>query len=284
MVGHPGLTGRQADTAIGPMGLGEVIELPVTCRRCGYRLEGLLVSGQCPECGLSVLTSLRRGELRFSTPGHRARLSRACLFIEYSQFGVFLAVLCLGLDGAIRTGLISGPQGWLSVLAALLALTGQVLGLLGWWRLATPDPATVDVRADRVTRALIRGVVVLQSVGVIWTVASSVLTGAALATEPRSAAGMASATGLNFAVLLGVATWVAGVVVGLVCLSRILASLPAPWASVMASASAVAVPALLTAMFFNSLMALAIGLLLAPLVPAIFADRLRVLLRGVKSS
>jgi len=42
------------------------IDLP--CRTCGYVLRGLSVEGNCPECGLAIRQSMRRGRLEDSDP------------------------------------------------------------------------------------------------------------------------------------------------------------------------------------------------------------------------
>src|SRR5438876_3717954 len=53
----------------------------IACRKCGYNLRGLPISGRCPECGTPVGLSVKGDLLRFSDPGWLRALRRGVNFI-----------------------------------------------------------------------------------------------------------------------------------------------------------------------------------------------------------
>ncbi len=95
------------------------------CIRCGYNLKTLLPDGICPECGLSIDQSIRRGLLRYSDPQWVARIAAGMRWVVSGLVCAFI-VGCLGE--------IMRPFD----LIPAIGLLGVFL--VGFWRFTSPEP------------------------------------------------------------------------------------------------------------------------------------------------
>jgi hypothetical protein len=103
------------------------------------------MAGDCPECGLKVVRSLRGNLLIYSDPVYVKRLARGAMMVELGVV-TLCAVPILGIVGAVLLLSLNLPQILLDVgsaVAALLGIAAGVLGLVGLFVLTARDPAFV---------------------------------------------------------------------------------------------------------------------------------------------
>lgn len=131
------------------------IDEDVKCIRCGYNLRGLSANGACPECGTAVGRSLQGDLLQFSPPEWVEQLASGMNWIVMSiVIGIFAGLL-VGLMAG-RGGL-NGPGGY--VIQAL-----GIVGVIGYWKVASPDPASIEAEPPVTARKLVRFVAVFNYV------------------------------------------------------------------------------------------------------------------------
>jgi hypothetical protein len=104
-----------------PGSLSQELSGDLPCVRCEYNLKGLTVRGMCPECGMSIRTTL------LAVVDPMAREFRRIEFPRLVAYGVVLwswaAVVACLIGWALQAGYLLGPQ---SVIA------GDVLQWLEW--------------------------------------------------------------------------------------------------------------------------------------------------------
>src|SRR5688572_8897843 len=106
-----------------------VVISDVPCRKCSYNLRGLRLDGRCPECGRAVGLSVQGDLLRFSDPTWLRTLQRGVKLIIW---GILVIVA-----GAIVGAVLAATMG-ANIPILLLPLIGNVLYLIGVWRLTEP--------------------------------------------------------------------------------------------------------------------------------------------------
>lgn len=147
------------DVGGGQFDAGQIDE-DLICVCCGYNLRGLDPGGLCPECGVAVKRSIQGNLLRYADPAWLARLiggvhwmlAGTIAAVVLSLGGVFVAGIISGDTASARSdevsGLILGASFWL----------GMILGLVGCWKLTSPDPGRLAAEppwsARRATRWL----------------------------------------------------------------------------------------------------------------------------------
>ncbi len=128
------------------VGVAEVISQDTACRRCGYNLRGLTVTGRCPECGTPVGLSVFGDFLRFCDPRWLERLATGVSFILW---GILVGIV-IGMAGGLLAVLFH------PMLGQGVMLCGGLVSLYGTWLLTEPDPSGIgedkDVNARRVVR------------------------------------------------------------------------------------------------------------------------------------
>lgn len=141
--------------AIDPTGL---VAAEVPCRRCGYLLQMLHISGLCPECGTPVGVSLRSDLVRFSEPAWARRLARGVWLIvgavnlaiaSFVTMFIWLAVM-------IATSNTSGLTKAMIALSTLLTLGALAAWICGVWLSTSRDPGCVGEESFATPRKLTR--------------------------------------------------------------------------------------------------------------------------------
>lgn len=126
----------------------------VGCIRCGYALRGLPRAGACPECGMPVARSVQGSLLSFANPMWLQTVVRGlgCVLLAGVVLAVTNRLQHYQLEAIYtwwewlwgRQLRVSGPR--------VLLLAGTIIGLIGFWRATTREPATPPGgRSPRVT-------------------------------------------------------------------------------------------------------------------------------------
>lgn len=144
-----------------------VVHAALPCRRCGQLLTGLPVSGECPECGLTIETSLRSTIDLASLDGeplrHPRRTALSLLLLAIATSGIILSTLIggvslVGIDrGDLPAGLLLAASGTSGVL---------MIGGVALLRVGTAEDPNVAPRLLRWTLACIVTILAAISVGV----------------------------------------------------------------------------------------------------------------------
>lgn len=116
------------------------------CKRCGYVLAGLPMSGECPECALPVRVSLMGNRLEHADPQWLKSVYRGLLSVAVLTF----------LGGPIwGMALLHPTEISIIIVAGTLALAKA----WAWWTLTAPEPDRPPehegISARKATRVLI---------------------------------------------------------------------------------------------------------------------------------
>lgn len=111
---------------------GQIAE-DIECRHCGYDLRGLRLNGRCPECGTAVGRSIHGDFLRFCDPPWVHQLAAGAWWMILSIF--------IGVGAGTAAGVIDALIGG-QVVQGMTAIAAGAVGLVGYWKLTVPDPAT----------------------------------------------------------------------------------------------------------------------------------------------
>ncbi|MBL9147844.1 MAG: hypothetical protein JNM94_04050 [Phycisphaerae bacterium] len=132
------------------------------CLSCGFGLAAH-ATGRCPECGTPVERSLRGDFLANASPDYLARLRYGLVLVIAGtlvgfSWWVATPVLAANARGA---GLSMRA---VEILTQSIDFASQLLLLLGWWLVSSPNPAVINPEADLVLRRLLRGFVIVLAV------------------------------------------------------------------------------------------------------------------------
>jgi hypothetical protein len=125
----------------------------LVCLRCRYALRGLTIAGNCPECGTPIERSARGDLLVYSGRPFVSRLRTGATLVMTSMVLVLLGIIIPIAAGILMARAGSGGPGlliFMGATVAVLLLTAAVLYLVGWWKVASPDPSQLsDDRGER---------------------------------------------------------------------------------------------------------------------------------------
>jgi hypothetical protein len=146
---------------------GPVNVLPesLICLKCRYSLRGLAASGACPECATPIERSMQGDLLSFSGAGYVSKLNVGATLIMTALALVMLGVIIPVMMGIVAATRLGFGGGWPLIVMMLvgggLLLSGSVVYLVGWWKVASPDPSQLgDDRGER-PRLYVRWAVLL---------------------------------------------------------------------------------------------------------------------------
>jgi hypothetical protein len=109
----------------------------VTCRQCGYNLNGLSPTGMCPECGLEIAKSLQTDRLAFADPQWVDTLAKgAKLLAWWLVLSIVLSMVVGGVLGAVSA---NNPQAQ-AIGERAFGLLGMIIMVAAVWWLTTPEP------------------------------------------------------------------------------------------------------------------------------------------------
>ena len=102
----------------------DALPTDVPCVRCFYNLRGLMPSGACPECGLSIASSLDPSRLVFADPRWRHDLARAIdlLYRALPTLPLVLMLLPVAFWPYLWTGRGAGVVIFRALFLSVLAL------------------------------------------------------------------------------------------------------------------------------------------------------------------
>ena len=122
----------------------------IACRKCGYNLRGLLAEGACPECGTAVGRSTHGDLLRFCDPAWVGTLASG---MNWIVAGLVCAVA--SVDVTILLGRAVGAAG-VGAAPQWIGLAVGLVSLIGYWKLTTPDPVSIDAERSITARSMVR--------------------------------------------------------------------------------------------------------------------------------
>lgn len=150
---------------------GGLLHDPRPCTRCSYNLQGLPISGACPECAAPVADSLKGILLQHAAPEY-IRTVRSGLSLILS--GTLLSIV-VAIPAALLQEFVLAPAGATALvaqaklLAGLLSLTIYILIFVGYVKATEPDPGFVGTEKPDAARKLVRRTA-------MWQMAIQVLT------------------------------------------------------------------------------------------------------------
>jgi len=110
------------------------------CFKCGYRLRGVPLNGQCPECGSPVADSFRGTLLQFASPEYLATIHSGLSLVLYAILAsIVIGVVSIAASlaaSAVGPGASKAVQAILQIVSLGLA----VVTFLGYLRVTEPDP------------------------------------------------------------------------------------------------------------------------------------------------
>lgn len=161
------------------------LEYDTPCRRCGYNLRGLMLDGQCPECGAPVDLSIQGDLLKFADPDWLAKVARGLTIILWMVIGGIL----MSIIGEV-VGRLTAP-----VVTQLIDLVVSAISFYGVWLMTEPDPSGIG--EDPLTARKVVRITLLIGMG-----------GQLLAMVTKSAQGLPAGIDVLFAIgalVLGIA-------------------------------------------------------------------------------
>lgn len=214
---------NEATPTAGPIHLG----VSVPCRRCGFDLLGLPLSGMCPECGQDVAGSVP-SEVLATIPGSVVESDRPCAVCGYNIRGLPVVGRCPECGASVEQSLLgrllrfASPAyvatlhrgAFLVELSIALSICLMILGIFagGFWSSISPagaaaGSAPVPAAISLVSDGLFTAISVLGLVG--WWMLSTPDPG-----EPKEAPGRRARSVLRIGVIGQLAAAAGSLVLG----------------------------------------------------------------------
>ncbi len=136
------------------------------CIRCSYELQGLSMSGNCPECGASVASSFHGMYLRYASPDYISTLQTGFTLALHAILLQVVAVIIAFLGAfwlSSAMGLANSNAYMGRLVSVLLGVPISVMSLMGYWRLTQPDPGFAGREKSDSSRRVIRTAVGVQA-------------------------------------------------------------------------------------------------------------------------
>ncbi|MBX3387881.1 MAG: hypothetical protein KF691_00350 [Phycisphaeraceae bacterium] len=154
------------------------------CIKCGYNLQGLPATGNCPECATPIERSLRGDLLAFSDAAYLRALLRGVTFI---MAGILLVILNFIIGIALVA--VIGPGA--TILSGVIGLAASGISIYGYYLYSSPDPGQLSENRGEQPRRIVR---IMLLVSVVAAIAQFVLLmigdgGAGMTTGSLSGAG-----------------------------------------------------------------------------------------------
>ena len=143
----------------------------VFCIGCEYDLRGINPTANCPECGLSVETSMQGNALALHGLAWVRRVANGAGWCAVGHAGYFVAILVgwffplLAWHLYAQSG-IGAISGLVMGLAWAMALVPSVLG---YWLMTTPPTATIERRRGLNSRVLARYGMAWSKIGLVMS-------------------------------------------------------------------------------------------------------------------
>ncbi len=130
------------------------ISKELSCRGCGYNLQGLRPEGLCPECGTSIVRSIYGDKLRYSDPAWISRLARGTLWIIIGLFTSTIGAFLIEISkaGLSAFGMVS--QTLMQAIGGLLGTSLSIITIIGVWWLTSPDPGQFETESKFSARVI----------------------------------------------------------------------------------------------------------------------------------
>ena len=183
-----------------------VVNTAQSCIQCGYNLQGLPVSGLCPECGTALEKSLRGVLLEYSSEEYLHKLHsglslivNAILLTVVWTIAYFL--MALWLSGGTASAL------WILGLAAWFP---AIMSFVGYWKFSEPDPGYAGREDTESARKLLRNAVLVEAACMVLLLFFSLLhaTPPWLRTTPGTGAGAGASSLVDLVkILLNIVSW-----------------------------------------------------------------------------
>lgn len=154
------LIGIDTDECTVDLDENSMIAEDVVCRHCKYNLRGLDIQSRCPECGISIAWSTHGDFLRYSDPAWVKELSNGTLWM--------ISAILVGIAAFLFASSIVGGTG-----KVIIQLIGSGIGLVGYWKLTTPDPGYPELNPIWNIRQMTRILAVLGFLGMALKLTTS---------------------------------------------------------------------------------------------------------------
>lgn len=128
------------------------------CFTCGYALDGLPVSGQCPECGAPVANSLRGVLLQFAAPEY---IGTVLTGFQWVLWGILASIVVnvVSMMSGILVTLLGTPLAtnmpFLFIHSGITTAIGAFV-LIGYLKLTEPDPQFAGTEKPDSARNIVR--------------------------------------------------------------------------------------------------------------------------------
>ncbi len=146
-----------------------------TCFNCDYELVGVNPAGPCPECGYLIEDSIGLGALSRCCPETLARLHNGVILIQAAVIAwlmnIFAGAILGGIYGARGQPLTPSINIALSIVLGFISLTF----ILGWWKFVQIDASLYSTPKGASAQRFVRTMLVIFAVTSVLNLLSNFL-------------------------------------------------------------------------------------------------------------